>query len=399
MSGKLYIGVSNTSKKGKKIYVGVSNVAKLAKKAYVGVNGVARPFFSSSKEVAYYGNTFNLTNRSLGHTATNVGDYVVFTGGYIGGYNNNTANLEAYNSQLTKFSGTISKLTEAKSYLESAYTGNKENAVFAGGYNTNGYTTSSLDVYNANLTKVTTSLTIISIADMTPLSAKGYALFASGKSGSASSSITSYNNTVYVVNNNLTSSYVRLVANAGMFRSMPGRVGDYALFAGGVAAGSDKPRTTNVEALNLNSMTTTLTNALPNAAANGAGASMNNFAVFAGGDSAEAHQNSVAYANAYNASLTRVSIAALSEARRSVKGVSAPEIVVVAGGYTNNYTRSNVAESYDANLTKLLLTPLSVARDNHVGVGVGDYALFAGGNIQSNVHDDSTYTVEVYKIL
>lgn len=55
MGKGIYVGVDDTARKVTKAYTGVENKARKITRGYVGVGGVARPFFSSVRELSYYG--------------------------------------------------------------------------------------------------------------------------------------------------------------------------------------------------------------------------------------------------------------------------------------------------------------------------------------------------------
>ena len=124
----VYVGVNNLARKVTKIYCGVNNVARKVKKGYVGVGGVARIFFSGEKELEYYGTITPLSEARWNLSATTVGNYALFGGGYGDmGYQNT---VDSYDSNLTK--GTSSPLSKARWNLSATTVGNY--ALFGGGY-------------------------------------------------------------------------------------------------------------------------------------------------------------------------------------------------------------------------------------------------------------------------
>ena len=103
MATGVYIGVNGTARKVKNIYLGVSGTARKVKKGYIGdANGKARLFFqASSGLVKYSGNVSSLSNPREVLSATTVGDYALFSGGYntwsqdtVDAYNTGTILLE-----------------------------------------------------------------------------------------------------------------------------------------------------------------------------------------------------------------------------------------------------------------------------------------------------------------
>ena len=160
-------------------------------------------------------------------------------------------------------------------------------------------------------------------------------------------------------------------------------VGDYALFAGG----KDAYRKTTVDAYDA-SLTRTTPKALSSARNTLAGASNGNYALFAGGDDG----SYCSTVDAYDASLTHTTPTALSSARRYLAGASVGNYALFAGGDVGASDRDTV-DAYDASLTRTTPTALSRARTLLAGASVGNYALFAGG--YSGSYRD---TVDVYTV-
>ena len=153
-------------------------------------------------------------------------------------------------------------------------------------------------------------------------------------------------------------------------------VGDYALFAGGfyTDAQGNGTNATNVDAYNYN-LTRTSPTALGTGRQNPAGASVGNYAVFAGGAINNKYSDSV---DAYNASLTRSAPTVLSAARQNIAGASVGNYALFAGGYSSSQW-VDIVDTYNASLTRSNNVTLSVARQSIVSASVGNYALFASG--------------------
>ena len=99
-----------------------------------------------------------------------------------------------------------------------------------------------------------------------------------------------------------------------------------------------------------------------------AGASVGNYALFAG----------IETVNAYDTSLTRSIPSLLSTPRSSLAGFDTLGYAVFAGGdWSGN--RSNVVDSYDSSLTRKTETALSSSRRNLTGSSIGTYGLVVGG--------------------
>ncbi len=149
-------------------------------------------------------------------------------------------------------------------------------------------------------------------------------------------------------------------------------VGNYALFAGG----HDGSYSDTVDAYNA-SLTRTTPTALSSVRRNLAGASVGNYALFAGGYGGS-YRDTV---DAYDASLTRTTPTALSSARDRLAGASVGNYALFAGGYGGSYR--DTVDAYDASLTRTTPTAQSRVRDRLAGASVGNYALFAGGYVGS----------------
>ena len=137
----MYIGVDGTARQVKKIYTGVDNVARKVKKGYVGVGGVARPFFSAESRVEYYGAITPLSLERNALSATTIGNYALFGGGYT--TNTSYANtVDAYNISLTRSTPTV--LSVARNNLAATTIGNY--ALFGGGQGRSGHV-NTVDAY------------------------------------------------------------------------------------------------------------------------------------------------------------------------------------------------------------------------------------------------------------
>ena len=141
----------------------------------------------------------------------------------------------------------------------------------------------------------------------------------------------------------------------------------------------------------ITSFTRSTPTALSTARGNLAGASVGNYALFAGGKID--NSSYVATVDAYDSSLTRSTPTALSTARGRLAGASVGNYALFAGG-TRGSTYAATVDAYDSSLTRSTPTVLSDSRHSLAGASVGNYALFAGGQI-----DSSTYvaTVDAYE--
>ena len=111
-----------------------------------------------------------------------------------------------------------------------------------------------------------------------------------------------------------------------------------------------------------------------------AGASVGNYALFAGGSNRSGILSAV---DAYSSSLVKgTSIAFLSEARVGLAGASVGDYALFAGGASSNdpvNSSVTTVDAYDSSLVRSTPTGLSQARTGLAGATVGNYALFAGG--------------------
>ena len=83
---------------------------------------------------------------------------------------------------------------------------------------------------------------------------------------------------------------------------------------------------------------------------------------------------------AYNNSLTKISLSPLSYTINSTIAESANNCVLFGGGnIKDDYTVSSTVEVYNSSLTKSILSNLSVARNRLISTHVNKYVLFGGG--------------------
>ena len=161
-------------------------------------------------------------------------------------------------------------------------------------------------------------------------------------------------------------------------------VGNYALFAGGGAS----PYTTVVTAYDA-----TLTRSLPTGLSVArtwmGGASVGtSYALFAGGIISGGTNSNVV--DAYNTSLTASTPTTLSTTRYNVMGASVGVYALFVGGFTTNYV--STVNAYNDSLVRTTPTSLTTARGSSGVASVGNYVLFVGGNISGS----TTSTVETF---
>ena len=147
-------------------------------------------------------------------------------------------------------------------------------------------------------------------------------------------------------------------------------VGNYALFAGGYNNG----HISTVDAYD-SYLTRYSPSSLSTARYKLAGASVGNYALFAGGDGS----NYSSVVDAYDSSLTRTTPTGLSLSRTSLAGASVGNYALFAGGYSGTGTYRSTVDAYNSSLTRSTPTGLASSRSDLAGASVGNYALFAGG--------------------
>ena len=265
-----------------------------------------------------------------------------------------------YSAEL-EYGGTAAGLMENRVNPAAASVGNY--LIFFGGRNESSYLTSTaVDAYNTSLTKV--SITQLSLNGRDAL-------------GTAS-------------------------------------IGNYALFAGGYTDFINDLMTTGVavydKSLTYSHTRTNLSCSNYNGLGGVAGGSVGNYAVFAGGESRRNSDEKIfkqSNVTAYNASLTKVNISALSSVMSYMKSASVGKYVVFLGGVAScayndaltktrleshsasdrgvsfgNYALFNTGGTiyaYDTSLTRTTQSTLTYERSGCGGTSLKDYAIFAGG--------------------
>lgn len=118
--------------------------------------------------------------------------------------------------------------------------------------------------------------------------------------------------------------------------------------------------------------------ALSVAVVDGAAASNDSYAIFAGGSSSDGVSSSV---TAYNKNLTKVTATSLSDARKYLAAarVGNTNYVLFAGGSDGDANAKDVVDAYDGSLTRSIHQSLSVTVYLLAGASLPGYAMFAGG--------------------
>ena len=302
MTKACYVGIGGKARKVKKIYTGVNNVARKVKKGYVGVGGVARPFFSAEQKLSYYGEVTSLPSIADKFAAALAGEYAVFAGGdsVDGKYDAVSAVATAYSRSLVR--SVPNKLSVARKSLAAASVGGY--AVFAGGRNAAEYSGrtdyATVDAYNASLTRTTPTGLSVARSGMGAASVGGYALFGGGVVLTSQWQY-KYYSTVDAYNASLTRTTPTglSVARSGMGATS---VGGYALFGGGVVETLDLMGNNSIKNfatvdVYTEYLTKSTGQSLPSARYYLAAAAIGDYALFAGGSfyngSVTSEQNNV----------------------------------------------------------------------------------------------------------
>lgn len=371
MAKKLYFGVDELARKGKKMYFGVNDRARKAKKAYVGIGGVARPFFGAG-EVTYYGTITGMQAARCDPTAasTTVGGYALFAGSGSPPSNSgeSTYTVDAYDKNLTR----ISAPALSSNYAHSATTVGDYAIFHSGG--------SSYDIYNSSLTHQ--QLTPTTYCDPDCAGTIGsYAVFW----GTQSIQVDMYEwNTVAYANTVsawLTQSSIEATPNVRQNVSST-LVGDYVLFGGGVNQATSVPY---VDAYDTSLVRQTVGSSFkcPTSSmysTHYGATTVGNYAVFGGSDYPWPTSN---LTDAYNKSLTQVTMPSLSTGRGAVSATTLGRFAIFAGGQADTDLSLPETDVYDENLTRTTITGLGSHRSGFLAETIGNYAIIAGGWYES----------------
>lgn len=378
MSGTGFVAgaeYSSIAKKVKQGFIGVGGISRKIKKAFIGIGGIARPCWSGG-ELAYYGTATDLSATRYELTATNVGNYALFGGGYTTAAVSITNVVDAYDASLIR--STPTALSISRYQLAAISIGNY--ALFGGGYNANGDYSSTVDAYNTSLIRSTPTVLSLSRSYLAATSVGDYALFGGGFNISSTTKVDAYNTSL------TRSTPTTLTAPSYLLAATT--VGGYALFGGGYSG--------SVYLDVVNAYDTSLTRSMPTVLSRThshlAATTVGDYALFGGGYVG----NSIDLVNAYDTSLTRTTPTALNTARYDLAATTVGDYALFGGGNIGSSV-SNVVDVYDISLTHSTSTTLNTARRLLAATSVGDYALFGGGSITYN-STSNTSVVDVYTI-
>lgn len=356
-----------------------SETARRVVKGYIGdENGVASLFYSGG-EVEYYGRAQDLSAaRTKGAAASNR-SYAVYGGG-LGA----PSAVDAYGRTLTRVSA--EPLAEGRYSLAAAAVGDV--LLFAGGRNDGG-ASGSVEGYDSDLSKVSCEGLSRARYDLAGASNGSFALFAGGTNEDQE-------------NFRLVQSYDSSLTR-GSAESLDtykwGMVGvsaeGLAVFAGGSTNQGESYGDTLMEAYD--SSLTRTTADIGRVFIRGAGTCHGELILLAGGRSGawSSNMGRKAAVQAFDKSLTLLGTYELSDARDELAGASVEGYALFAGG--ENLTDDGVVPRwgktvniFDESMTRTLGTPLERYHKQLVGASIGDFALFMGGVAMDTVTLESS---------
>lgn len=376
MAKKLYVEVGGKTRKAKKGYVSVNGKARKIKKAYVGVDGKARAFWSGG-ELRYYGRATALSEARCYLTATTTGGYALFAGGNNGNYSNV---VDAYNRSLTR-----TKPAGLEQYGVHIATSVGQYAIIATNDLSSSFISDVADsyvIYNNSLTKVSNNIgtTVKARTDKGVANVGNYALFAGG-SLIQRFGVKKPVNTINTINSSLTLSSITL--SKAKRAVCGGKVGNYALFAGGldgVSLGANYY--TDVDAYNASLTRISVTAIDYGIDSVRCSASIgSSYVLFRVGVAALPPFN----INAYDASLTKRSVTVPVKDSDEMAAASSENYAIFAD--------KHFVVAYNDSLTCIMMTSLSDERIEGAAATIGNYVLFAGG-----LNSGSRDIVDVYTI-
>lgn len=295
------------------------------------------------------------------------GNYAIFGGGNTEeGIDNG---VTAYDSDLVATTAT----SFSQGLCDSATASIGQYALIAGGETDSGAST-KVYTYNTSLVQGTTLSLSKSRYAVSGASNSNYAIFAGGYLNPNSF------NTVEAYNAALVRSIPGTLGNAVSSPGAASVKNNMVIFAGG------NNDSTSVDAYNASLVKFPV--AQLEVGRSPEGASTNSYAIFAGGSIGASGSDVV---DAYNNSLVRTTVTPLSEKRRLFGKASLNGYAIFAGGdgvggYMNT---SSTVDTYDDTLMRNTPTPLAAGRRYASGATVGDYAIFVGG-LHNNNHSNAT---------
>lgn len=369
----------------KKTYCVVGGVTKKIKKVYAVVGGVTRLVWSGSGggTIKKYATTPEISVARYSLSGVSVGNYALFGGGHTGSAYSNV--VDTYNSSLTR--SITTGLAAVGGNIATASTG--DYAFFGGGLGASYLP--YLTTYNSSLTRTVpnqylntarSSLTAVHIGD--------YVIFGGGQTNAGDSA---YTNAVECYNKSFSRTIPSSLLSVARGKLSATSIGNYALFGGGRGNGNINYSYIDqsvVDTYNTSLTKGVATNLCDTKIAVGA-ASVEEFAIFAGGMNSVTNKNTV---DTYNASLTKGTATSLSAVRSSMISISfLNEYAVFGGG--SSAGASNIVEYYDTSLTLKISDSLDRSKTGIAGASVGNYIIFTGGRYNNYPHE----TTDIYQLI
>lgn len=330
------------------------------------------PLVKGKKKLKYRGTASSLAGPHWFGAAASVGSYAIFAGGSDGD-SILVAKAEAYSRSLTRTD--ITDLTFARRGVAATSVGSY--AIFAGGSNLNSTLyLGAVDVYNSSLVRTSATTLSNGRSDIAATTVGDYALFSGGSV---------YGQDVDAYNSSLTHTKASSMSISRIAHSAA-TIGEYAIFAGSVSSAT-------VDVYNA-SLTRTTAEPIAHVKIYMGSASTSSHALFAGGN-AQGDQvvSTINSIDAYDSSLSHTTLK-LSDKREQCAGASLNEYAIFAGGV--DYQIGSMiasAEAVDTALTRMYIDSLSEARSFALTSTIGNYAIFGGGLANSGV----SLNVDVYQ--
>lgn len=333
----------------------------------------------------YYGAATSLSVPRQGMASSTISDFCIFAGGYNG---ERQSVVDVYNAQLTKVSAT--SLSVARSSLTACSISGY--ALFVGGGTSSGVS-NAVDAYDEYLTKTAPSPLNYPRSSLASAKVSEYGLFGGGYDPNGRYYPNQYLAYVESYDLFLTRSTISALSKARA--SLGGaQNGNYAFFAGGTYG--------STRILDVDAYDSTLTKKSAHKLAVGCSsmgqAQVSNYAIFSGGFG---YLNPYAspglnLSYAYGPEMTRSTLENLPTTIVEPGGASSASFAVFGGGYHysapgTNAPISNVT-SYDENLSMAICQNLSSERKYVSGASVGQFILFAGGRTTTYSDTVDAYT-------
>lgn len=393
----MYIGVDGAAHKVKKAYIGADALARKIKKGYIGVGGVARPFLSGG-ELAYHGNETRV--RRGYHAGASVGGCAILAGGQ--NYSGARANADVYDKDLVY--QTI--LYTARTRGAGASTPN--HALFAGGEGSSSSSSgvSSVQAFDSDLAASTISSISKTRTRLGGASVGNYAIFAGGvahSDGQWATTVDVYDDELNKVTtsqaitkssfftNNISNN---MNATTGISNTAKGR---YATFVGNQ----------KVESFDSTLVKTTHSN-LSVARGCHAGATAGGYTLIAGGamDVAYHECKSLNTVDVYSDTMTKLTNLTLSLHCVDLASISMGDYAVFAGGaylsydgndedgYSMNMYERRGVHAYDSNLLRMEFADIAKGGPFMASAATEEYGFFSGGYYNRG-YKDTLYNNDV----